>query len=67
MDVFYEGLYEKIQESRFPYDQRRILFTEFWRKVFSSGNITDPRWEKSEGATDEHETAKKLDLAIHYL
>jgi hypothetical protein len=46
-------------------------FMQFWRDIFDSGHITDifmtPRWEKSEGAKDELETAKKLNLKIHYI
>lgn len=42
-----------------------------WRNVLESGHITDlfvtPGWERSKGATDEHETAKRLGLEIHYL
>jgi len=46
-------------------------FYQFWRNVLSSGLVTDvfmtPRWERSRGAMDEHETAKKLGIAIYYL
>lgn len=43
----------------------------FWRNILESGDVTDlfttPGWERSRGATDEHETAKRLGLEIHYL
>jgi len=46
-------------------------FIKFWREILESGHVTDifmtPRWNKSFGATDEHETAKKLGIKIHYL
>ncbi len=46
-------------------------FIEFWQRVFEEGKITDvfmtPRWEISEGARDEFETATRLGLQIHML
>lgn len=43
----------------------------FWRSVLECGYVTDvfmtPRWRVSAGAKDEHETAKKVGLSIHYM
>ncbi len=42
----------------------------FWNNILKSETITDvfmtPRWEVSNGATEEHKTAKALNLNIHY-
>lgn len=46
-------------------------YVNFWRKILESGAVTDivmtPRWEISNGARDEHKTAKRHDISIHYL
>ncbi len=46
-------------------------FQKFWREILETGFISDifmtPEWERSVGAADEHEIAKKLKLQIHYL
>lgn len=43
---------------------------EYWKEIIESGYITDiymtTGWEKSKGATSEHEVAKKKKLQIHY-
>ncbi len=43
----------------------------FWRRVLEDGRVTDifmtPRWRGSAGAKDEHETAKRIGLTIHYV
>ncbi len=43
----------------------------FWRDVLTMGNVTDifmtPRWKSSAGAKDEHETAKRIGIEIHYM
>lgn len=42
-----------------------------WQQVLKSGQITDvfmtSGWERSHGATDEHNTAQQLGLRIHYV
>lgn len=46
-------------------------FKKFWRGILGSGYVTDvfmtPRWEFSNGARDEHETATACGIRIHYL
>ncbi len=46
-------------------------YLNFWRRILYSGYVTDvfmtPRWEKSHGATQEHLTARKLGITIHYV
>lgn len=59
-DVFGEtGLWERLAAKNYSY-QDWVLF---WRKVLGRGKITDifmaPSWERSVGARDEWETAKK--------
>lgn len=43
----------------------------FWRDVLEQGHVTDifmtPRWRSSAGANDEHETAKRIGISIHYM
>lgn len=40
-----------------------------WREVLQSGYVTDifmaPKWEQSHGSTNEHRTAKELEIQIH--
>jgi hypothetical protein len=72
VDLFYANkFYDQIEDTKLPYDERRKAFIQFYRDILQNTYITDifmtPRWEKSEGATDEHETAKKYNLTIHYL
>ena len=72
VDLFYGNeFYNQIEDTKLPYKERRTAFIEFYRKILQNSFITDifmtPRWEKSEGATDEHETAKKQKLIIHYV
>ncbi len=66
-DVFSEEIYWKINLHK-PVHERE--FYSFWRKIVKSG-ITDifmtPEWESSNGAIDEHQTAKKIGIKIHYL
>ncbi len=66
-DIFTDELFKRIDAFNLP----EQLFWSFWRNVLGSGYITDifmtPRWEISRGATDEHKTAKKLGLKIHYM
>ncbi len=72
VDMFYTNeFYNQIEETKLPYKQRREAFFQFYRDILTNTFITDifmtPRWEKSQGATDEHETAKKQHLSIHYV
>lgn len=71
VDVFSSEVYERLGEWKLPFREREIKARYFWRKILKSGHITDifmtPRWEKSKGASNEHETAKKIGLRIHYL
>lgn len=70
-DVFYSGLFPNLKESSFPESARRIVFVSFWRDILTSGFITDifmtPRWQESQGATDEHNIAKEKGIAVHYI
>lgn len=71
IDVFSDDVYVKLEEMVLSFEKREIKFRRFWREIFKSGHVTDifmtPRWEKSKGATDEHKTAKKIGLKIHYV
>jgi hypothetical protein len=66
-DIFIDEMNMFHEKNNTPYND----FVIFWRNVLSSGYITDlfmtPGWEKSTGARDEHETAKKNNIIIHYL
>ena len=66
-DVFNEKVYWVINIPKPVHEQD---FYVFWQKVLGSG-ITDifmtPEWERSTGASNEHKTAKKLGLTIHYI
>jgi hypothetical protein len=66
-DVFDEEVYWKINIARPIHEEE---FYALWQRIVGSG-ITDifmtPEWEKSTGASDEHKTAKKLGIKIHYL
>jgi hypothetical protein len=66
-DVYSEDVFNRVTKGGFnPSD-----FVTFWRGIFELGYITDvfmtPRWEVSEGAQDEHETAQRLGIRIHYV
>lgn len=69
VDVFGNGMHEKMEEITFEYKLREKHFITFWREVLESGHITDifmtPRWDKSQGAIDEYNTAQKLGITIH--
>lgn len=71
VDILYRGLFEKLPESKLEYQKRRKRFFLFWKRILESGHITDifmtPRWQKSEGATDEHKTAKKTGIHVYYM
>lgn len=71
IDVFSSEVYERLTEWKLPFTKREVKARSFWRKILKSGHVTDvfmtPRWEKSKGATDEHKTARKIGLRIHYI
>ena len=58
-----------LEEIRLSTPERRKAFIAFWREVLELGKVTDifmtPRWEQSEGATDEYNTAQRLGIQIH--
>lgn len=70
-DVFTPEIFERLAEMRLSRQQRETQFVDFWRAILASGHVTHvffaPRWEQSAGATDEHETAKRLGLTITYV
>ena len=69
-DIFSDGIYDQIEERKLSVQDARDIFIQFWRDILGSGLISDifmtPRWEFSEGAKDEHQTAQKFGLTIHY-
>ncbi len=71
VDIFYNGLFERLPESKLPEIKRRPIFFAFWKNIMESGYITDlfmtPRWEKSQGARDEIDKGKKIGMTIHYV
>lgn len=66
-DVFSQSLFDQINARSLP----NQVWLDFWRDVFGSGHVTHlfmtPRWEQSTGAQDEHETAKRLGITVHYI
>ena len=66
-DIFNDEVYWRLNVAKPLHEED---FYVFWRKIISSG-ITDiymtPEWEKSTGARDEHEAARKLKITIHYV
>ena len=66
-EVFFQELLSRVLSRGVSRDD----FELFWRSILASGHVTDmfmtPRWEQSRGARDEHDTAKKLGIRIHYL
>lgn len=66
-DVFSKDLLDRLHARSLPAQ----TWFDFWRAILGSGEVTDifmtPRWKDSLGARDEHETAQKLGIAIHYL
>lgn len=71
VDVFPEEIYKNLEEWKLSFEKREAKVRNFWRKILKSGHVTDifmtPRFEKSKGATDEHRTAKKTSIRIHYV
>ena len=70
-DIFSDDLNARLQEMKLPKEEREEKFIVFWREILTSGHVTDifmtPRWRKSRGAQDEHKTALKVGIGIHYL
>jgi hypothetical protein len=71
VDVFPQEIYKNLEEWTLSFEKREAKVRNFWRKILKSGYVTDifmtPRWDKSKGATEEHETAKEIGLRIHYI
>ena len=67
-DIFTDRIYEVCNRER---KITQSEFIDFWRELLNSKLITDlfmtPRWDESEGATDEHTFAEQLGLNIHYI
>lgn len=70
VDVFSDNIYKQLEEMALSFEEREVKMRSFWREILESSCVTDifmtPRWDKSKGATDEHETAKRIGLKIHY-
>ncbi|MFA5933047.1 MAG: hypothetical protein WCV81_02125 [Microgenomates group bacterium] len=70
-DVFGHGLYERLEEMKLSYSEREPKFVNFWRKVLTSGHVTDifmtPGWTRSNGARDEHSLSKEINLRLFYI
>lgn len=71
VDIFSNEVYDRLEEWKVSLEERETKARLFWREILEGGHVTDifmtPRWEKSKGATDEHKTAKRIGLTIHYL
>ncbi|MDO8618487.1 MAG: DUF4406 domain-containing protein [Candidatus Daviesbacteria bacterium] len=65
-DLFPRDVFTKVTRNGFNPEE----FKSGWKRVFSSGYIEQvfmtPRWEVSDGATDEHNVATQLGLVINY-
>jgi len=70
-DVFSNDLCARLQEIKLPKKEREEKFIVFWREILTSGHVTDifmtPRWRESRGAQDEHKTALRVGIRIHYV
>lgn len=64
--VWSDGLFARVGSSHL----REEDFITLWRLMLRSGLVTGilmtPRWECSRGARDEYETARSLNLEIHF-
>lgn len=69
--IFSEGLYVRLGTFDKEPLQRESEFRDFWDKLLESGVVDEihftPGWERSVGATREHETAERLVMKINYL
>ena len=67
-DIFTDEIYQRCSKDR---PLLNADFIQFWRNLLEAGLVTDvfmtPRWEESEGATDEHSIAEQEGLNIHYI
>lgn len=70
-DIFTKELFTRLEEVKLGGPEKTQAFLQFWREILEKGRITDifmtPRWEQSLGARDEHETATRLGITIHYV
>ncbi len=70
-DVFSSELFKRLPEMALPHHEREIHFINFWRNILNSGHVSHifmtPRWDKSKGAMDEHQTARQRGLKIYYV
>ncbi|MBI4008978.1 DUF4406 domain-containing protein, partial [Candidatus Roizmanbacteria bacterium] len=71
VDVLYTGVFERLPESKLPFEVRRPKFFKLWENIVECGFITDifmaPSWTKSVGARKEHSSAMKMGMSIYYL
>lgn len=71
VDIFSDNIYAQLEEMALPFAEKEEKMRSFWRKILKSGHVTDifmtPRWDKSKGATDEHKTAVRIGLTVHYI
>jgi len=62
---FTEAVYNHFERQSVVYED----YMFFWRKLLKSGLVTDifmmDGWERSIGAKDEYDTAKKCNIVIH--
>lgn len=68
-DVFDDVLFARLNAAGFKNEDWLV----FWREVLGDERkfVTDmfmtPRWEISQGATDEHQIAKAMNMSVSYL
>lgn len=68
-DVFDDALFDRLDKAGFVNADWEV----FWREVLGTEEkfVTDmfmtPGWERSSGATDEHEVAKEMQMTIVYV
>jgi len=68
-DVFSDALFARLDAAGF----KNADWVIFWREVLGTKDrfVTDmfmtPRWEKSQGAADEHRIAKEVGMNIVYI
>lgn len=68
-DIFSLDLVKRLEIMELPRLQREETMRRFFKDLLASGFISDvfmtPRWEFSEGATDEYNLAIEFGLAVH--
>lgn len=72
VDVFSDGVYERLKESKEPYEEREIKFRNFWKNILSvPGLVTHvymtPRWNISKGAIAEEIQALRNGLNVCFV